>query len=164
MDSRYPWLKVTGSYCFERPTWTGGWQGAWCAPSSLPILVPAANVTEDSLSFHSTSLWDRAVSCSLEELYLFQQLHITSEEPPSCPHKMCRSVSMANIKPCFLTPLKEGPRESSLSKDRWMTEASANMVSYKSSSEMVYQLHYSWALFWVQQWVIRTDSIPLLRN
>jgi hypothetical protein len=35
MAGKYHWLKVTGFYCFEKPTRTGGWQGAWEPPPAL---------------------------------------------------------------------------------------------------------------------------------
>lgn len=106
------------------------------APSSRPIFVPAAYVTEESVSCHSpadtshiNSLWTsgtKRLHGSLEEFYLSQEPQVTSEEPPPCPHKMCRSVSTSDLKMCFLKPLKEGRRESSVSKDRLMTEVSAD--------------------------------------
>lgn len=42
---------------------------------------------------------------------------------------------MASLKPCFLKPLKKGLRERSPSQEGSVTEASAVMVSYRSSSE-----------------------------
>lgn len=71
---------------------------------------------------------------SLEELYLPQEPQVTSEQPPPCSRKMYRSVSMAYLKPCFLKPLREGPRERSLSQEGSMTEASTDTVSHRSSS------------------------------
>lgn len=72
---------------------------------------------------------------SLEELYLSQETQVTSEQPPPCSRKMCRSVSMAYLKPCFLKPLREGPRERSLPQEGSMTEASTDTVSHRSSPE-----------------------------
>lgn len=70
---------------------------------------------------------------SLDELYLSRKPQVASREPP---HKICKSISMANVKPCSLEPFKEGSRGRSLSQDCWMTEASAAVVSYRVSSEL----------------------------
>lgn len=67
---------------------------------------------------------------SLEELYLSREPQVASGEPPHHLHKICKSISMVNVK-----PFKEEPRERSLSQDCWMTEASAAVVSYRLSSE-----------------------------
>lgn len=72
---------------------------------------------------------------SLEELYLSREPQVASGEPPHRLHKLFKSISMANVKPCSLKPFKEEPRERSLSQDCWMTEASAAVVSYRVSSE-----------------------------
>ncbi|XP_041527559.1 rho GTPase-activating protein 9 isoform X2 [Microtus oregoni] len=103
---------------------------------SRPIFVPAAYMTEESLSCprpadstHNASLWSSGTKMfhgSLEELYLSQETQVTSEQPPPCSRKMCRSVSMAYLKPCFLKPLREGPRERSLPQEGSMTEASTD--------------------------------------
>ncbi|KAH0520412.1 Rho GTPase-activating protein 9 [Microtus ochrogaster] len=103
---------------------------------SRPIFVPAAYMTEESLSCprpadstHNASFWSPGTKMfhgSLEELYLSQETQITSEQPPPCSRKMCRSVSMAYLKPCFLKPLREGPRERSLPQEGSMTEASTD--------------------------------------
>ncbi|XP_052609529.1 rho GTPase-activating protein 9 isoform X1 [Peromyscus californicus insignis] len=102
------------------------------SPSSRPIFVPAAYMTEESLSCprpaeatHNASR-TKLFRGSLEELYLPQEPQVTSEQPPPCPHKMCRSVSMASLKPCFLKALKEGPRGRALSQEGSMTEARAD--------------------------------------
>lgn len=103
-------------------------------PSSRPVFVPAAYMTEESLSCrgpaeatHNASR-TKLFHGSLEEgLYLCQEPRVTSEQPLPCPHKMCRSVSMASLKPCFLKALKEGPRERSLSQEGSVTEARAHM-------------------------------------
>lgn len=107
-------------------------------PSSRPIFVPAAYMTEESLSCprpadatHSASLWSperKLFHGSLEEVYLPQEPWVTSEQPPPCPHNMCRSVSMARLKPCFLKPLEEGPGERSPSQEGSVTEARAVMT------------------------------------
>ncbi|KAM7328281.1 hypothetical protein ACRRTK_012373 [Alexandromys fortis] len=103
---------------------------------SRPIFVPAAYMTEESLSCprpadstHNASLWSPGTKMfhgSLEELYLSQETQVTAEQPPPCSRKMCRSVSMAYLKPCFLKPLREGPRERSLPQEGSMTEASTD--------------------------------------
>ncbi|MEJ1277300.1 Rho GTPase activating protein 9 [Cricetulus griseus] len=101
------------------------------SPSSRPIFVPAAYMTEESLSCprpvdasHNASLWSpgtKLVHSSLEEVHLSQEPRVSSE------HTMCRSVSMASLKPCFLKPLKKGLRERSPSQEGSVTEASAVM-------------------------------------
>ncbi|OBS58229.1 hypothetical protein A6R68_10669 [Neotoma lepida] len=106
-------------------------------PSSRPIFVPAAYMTEESFpcprpadATHNASCWSPETKLfhgSLEEFYLSQEPQVTSEQLPPCPHAMCRSVSMTSLKPCFLKPLKEGPRERSLSQEGSMTEACADM-------------------------------------
>lgn len=108
------------------------------SPSSRPIFVPAAYVTEESVSCHNpagsthnSSLWTPGTKLyrgSLEDLYLSQEHQVVSGQPPHCSHKMCRSVSMANVKLCSLKPFKEGPQERFLSQDCWRTEASAAAV------------------------------------
>lgn len=86
----------------------------------------------------STSLFPgtRLYRGSLEDLYLSQEHQVVPGQSPHCSHKMCRSVSMANVKLCSLKPFKEGPQERFLSQDGWRAEASAAaVVSYRASSE-----------------------------
>ncbi|KAL1775098.1 rho GTPase-activating protein 9 isoform X1 [Sigmodon hispidus] len=88
-------------------------------------------MTEESLSCprpadvtHNASLWSPGIKLfhgPLEELCLSQEPQVTSEQPPPHLHKMCTSVRMASLKPCFLKPLKEGPKERSLFQE--MTES-----------------------------------------
>lgn len=73
---------------------------------------------------------------SLEELYLSQDPQVASGRPLRSPHKMCKSIGMANVKACSLKSFREEPRERPLSQDCWMPEASAAaVVSYRAFSE-----------------------------
>nr|XP_020019288.1 rho GTPase-activating protein 9 isoform X2 [Castor canadensis] len=106
--------------------------------SSRPIFVPAAYMTEESIPSQSPtiitpnqSLWtpeSKLFHGSLEELHLSQSPQATSELPPPLPPKMCRSVSVANLRRSLLKPLQEGPSGRSLSLEDLLTEASPNMV------------------------------------
>uniref|UniRef100_A0A8C3WC75 Rho GTPase activating protein 9 n=1 Tax=Catagonus wagneri TaxID=51154 RepID=A0A8C3WC75_9CETA len=109
------------------------------APStSRPIFVPAAYMTEESSPSQSPtavtlsrSLWTpgpKLFSSSLEELHLCQEppdrAQLTSQHPPPLPPKMCRSVSVTNLKPTLQKPFQEGPSGRSLSQEDLLTEAS----------------------------------------
>ncbi|XP_071077110.1 rho GTPase-activating protein 9 isoform X3 [Desmodus rotundus] len=113
------------------------------APSnSRPIFVPAAYVTEESvLSQSSTtittrqSFWTHGPKLfpgSPEELHLSQatpgRAQTTSQQPPSLPPQMCRSVSATNLRPTLLTPFQDGPSGRSLSQEDLLTETRANMA------------------------------------
>ncbi|XP_021029554.1 rho GTPase-activating protein 9 isoform X1 [Mus caroli] len=97
--------------------------------SSRPIFVPAAYMTEESISCHNpadtnynSSLWTPGTKLyhgSLEELYLLQEPQVASGHPLHHPHKICKSVSTGNVKACSLKSFKEGPGERS---HWWMTE------------------------------------------
>ncbi|XP_058413802.1 rho GTPase-activating protein 9 isoform X1 [Diceros bicornis minor] len=113
------------------------------APSrSRPIFVPAAYVTEESISSQSPtattpspSIWTpgpKLFPGSLEKLHLSQEppgrAQATSEQPPPLPPKMCRSVSVTNLRPTLLQPFREGPSSRSLSQEDLLTESSADMA------------------------------------
>ncbi|XP_045685253.1 rho GTPase-activating protein 9 isoform X1 [Phyllostomus hastatus] len=113
------------------------------APSnSRPIFVPAAYMTEESVLSPSPttvttrqSLWTRGPKLfpgSPEELHLSQatpsRAQTTSQQPPSLPPKMCRSISATNLGPTLLTPFRDGPSGRSLSQEDLLTETSANMA------------------------------------
>ncbi|XP_004429361.1 PREDICTED: rho GTPase-activating protein 9 isoform X1 [Ceratotherium simum simum] len=113
------------------------------APSrSRPIFVPAAYVTEESISSQSPtattpspSIWTpgpKLFPGSLEKLHLSQEppgrAQATSEQPPPLPPKMCRSVSVTNLRPTLLQPFQEGPSSRSLSQEDLLTESSADMA------------------------------------
>ncbi|XP_007948217.1 rho GTPase-activating protein 9 [Orycteropus afer afer] len=113
------------------------------APSnSRPIFVPAAYVTEESTPskgpatiIPNRSCWtpgSKLFHGSLEELHLSQappnRVQAMSKEPPPLPQKVCRSVSVANLRPSLLKPLQEGPTGRSLSQGDLLTEAIANMA------------------------------------
>lgn len=108
------------------------------APStSRPIFVPAAYMTEESSPSQSPttgtpsrSLWTpgpKLFSGSLEELHLCQEppdrAQLTSEHPPPLPPKMCRSVSVTNLKGTLQKPFQEGPSGRSFSQEDLLTEA-----------------------------------------
>lgn len=80
---------------------------------------------------------------SLEELHLPQaplgKVQAMSEEPPPLPPKICRSVSVSNLRTSLLKPLQEGPSGRSLSQGDLLTEAIDNMVSHSSFLRMVGQ-------------------------
>ncbi|XP_077613685.1 rho GTPase-activating protein 9 isoform X1 [Crocuta crocuta] len=111
------------------------------APStSRPIFVPAAYMAEESISSQSPttitssqSLWipgPKLFPGSLEELHLSQEpsgrAQATSKQPPPLPPKMCRSVSVTNLRPTLQKPFQEGANGRSLSQENLLTEASAN--------------------------------------
>ncbi|XP_043420513.1 rho GTPase-activating protein 9 isoform X1 [Prionailurus bengalensis] len=111
------------------------------APStSRPIFVPAAYMAEESISSQrpttitsSQSLWipgPKLFPGSLEELHLSQEppdrTQATSKQPPPLPPKMCRSVSVTNLRPTLLKPFQEGASGRSLSQENLLTEANAN--------------------------------------
>ncbi|XP_048662556.1 rho GTPase-activating protein 9 isoform X7 [Marmota marmota marmota] len=109
------------------------------APStSRPIFVPAAYVTEESVPSQSTtiitpsqSLWTpgpKLFRGSLEKVHLSQAHQPTSEQPPPLPPKMCRSVSVANLRPSLLKPLQERPNGRSFSQENLLSKTSANMA------------------------------------
>ncbi|XP_003405201.2 rho GTPase-activating protein 9 isoform X2 [Loxodonta africana] len=113
------------------------------APSnSQPIFVPAAYVTEESTPSQSPTTITLSQSCwtpgsnlfhgSLEELHLPQaplgKVQAMSEEPPPLPPKICRSVSVSNLRTSLLKPLQEGPSGRSLSQGDLLTEAIDNMA------------------------------------
>ncbi|KAF6117405.1 Rho GTPase activating protein 9 [Phyllostomus discolor] len=110
--------------------------------NSRPIFVPAAYMTEESVLSPSPttvttrqSLWTRGPKLfpdSPEELHLSQatpsRAQTTSQQPPSLPPKMCRSVSATNLGPTLLMPFQDGPNGRSLSQEDLLTETSANMA------------------------------------
>ncbi|KAM5174247.1 rho GTPase-activating protein 9 isoform 1-T1 [Callospermophilus lateralis] len=109
------------------------------APStSRPIFVPAAYVTEESVPSQSTtiitpsqSLWTpgpKLFCGSLEKVHLSQAHQPTSEQPPPLPPKMCRSVSVANLRPSLLKPLQERPNGRSFSQEDLLSNTTANMA------------------------------------
>ncbi|XP_060051036.1 rho GTPase-activating protein 9 isoform X1 [Erinaceus europaeus] len=112
------------------------------APStSRPIFVPAAYMTEESLSSQnppaitpSQSLCTpgpKLLPGSLEELHLSLSstggTQATSELPPPLPPKMCRSVSVTDLESTLLQPLQEGQSGRSLSQEDLLTEANTRM-------------------------------------
>nr|XP_008531791.1 PREDICTED: rho GTPase-activating protein 9 [Equus przewalskii] len=113
------------------------------APStSRPIFVPAAYVTEESISSQSPTtitpsqtLWTpgpKLFPGSLEKLHLSREApgraQATSEQPPPLPPKMCRSVSVTNLRPTLRQPFQEGPSGRSLSQEDLLMESSADMA------------------------------------
>ncbi|XP_053412206.1 rho GTPase-activating protein 9 isoform X2 [Nycticebus coucang] len=110
--------------------------------TSRPIFIPAAYVTEESTPYQnpttvapSPSLWTpepKLFHSSLEELHMSQALpdraQATSEQPPPLPPKMCRSVSVANLRASPLKPTQEGPSGRSLSQEDLLSEAKASMT------------------------------------
>ncbi|KAI4577833.1 hypothetical protein MJT46_019364 [Ovis ammon polii x Ovis aries] len=113
------------------------------APStSRPVFVPAAYMIEESSPSHSPrtitpsqSLWTpgpKLFPGSLEEMNLCQEppgrAQATSEQPPPLPPKMCRSVSVTNLRPSLLKPFQAGPSGRSLSQENLLTETDANMA------------------------------------
>nr|XP_031531617.1 rho GTPase-activating protein 9 isoform X2 [Vicugna pacos] len=113
------------------------------APStSRPIFVPAAYMTEEPSPSQSPnsitpsqSLWTpgpQLLPGSMEELPLCQEppgrAQASSKQPPPLPTKMCRSVSVTNLRPTLLKPFREGPSERSLSQEDLLTVASANVA------------------------------------
>lgn len=78
---------------------------------------------------------------SLEEMNLCQEppgrAQATWEQPPPLPPKMCRSVSVTNLRPGLLKPPQEGPSGRSLSQEDLLTETDADMVSHGTSLEQL---------------------------
>lgn len=99
-----------------------------CPPPTLPI---------------SLFLGPKLFPGSLEELHLSQEppgrAQATSKQPPPLPPKMCRSVSVTNLRPTLLKPFQEGASGRSLSQENLLTEVNADPVSH-SSSECSQQL------------------------
>ncbi|XP_006513632.1 rho GTPase-activating protein 9 isoform X1 [Mus musculus] len=112
-------------------------------PSSRPIFVPAAYMTEESICCHNpadttynSSLWTPGTKLyhgSLEELYLPQEPQVASGQPLHHPHKMCKSVSTGNVKACSLKSFKEGPGERS---HWWMTEVAVKPGSMEQTETL----------------------------
>ncbi|XP_031318145.1 rho GTPase-activating protein 9 isoform X2 [Camelus dromedarius] len=113
------------------------------APStSRPIFVPAAYMTEEPSPSQSPnsitpsqSLWTpgpQLLPGSMEELPLCQEppgrAQASSKQPPPLPTKICRSVSVTNLRPTLLKPFREGPSERSLSQEDLLTAASADVA------------------------------------
>nr|XP_040136363.1 rho GTPase-activating protein 9 isoform X3 [Ictidomys tridecemlineatus] len=79
----------------------------------------------------SQSLWTpgpKLFRGSLEKVHLSQAHQPTSEQPPPLPPKMCRSVSVANLRPSLLKPLQERPNGRSFSQEDLLSKTSANMA------------------------------------
>ncbi|EPY82939.1 rho GTPase-activating protein 9 [Camelus ferus] len=83
----------------------------------------------------SQSLWTpgpQLLPGSMEELPLCQEppgrAQASSKQPPPLPTKMCRSVSVTNLRPTLLKPFREGPSERSLSQEDLLTAASADVA------------------------------------
>ncbi|XP_054984136.1 rho GTPase-activating protein 9 [Sorex araneus] len=104
--------------------------------TSRPVFVPAAYMTEESIpsqNASSQSLWvpgPKLLPGSLEELHLPQSppggpAQATSEQPPPLPPKMCRSVSVTNLRSPLLRTFQEAPSGRSLSQEDLLEEASA---------------------------------------
>lgn len=78
---------------------------------------------------------------SLEEMSLCQEppgrAQATWEQPPPLPPKMCRSVSVTNLRPSLLKPFQEGPSGRPLSQENLLTETDAHMVSHSTSLEQL---------------------------
>ncbi|XP_036886087.1 rho GTPase-activating protein 9 isoform X2 [Sturnira hondurensis] len=113
------------------------------APSnSRPIFVPAAYMMEEPVLSPSPTtvttrqfLWTHGPKLfpgSPEERHLSQatpgRAQTTSQQPPSLPPKMCRSVSATSLRPTLPTPFQGGPSGRSLSQEDLLTETSANMA------------------------------------
>ncbi|KAG8514199.1 Rho GTPase-activating protein 9 [Galemys pyrenaicus] len=111
------------------------------APStSRPIFVPAAYMIEESVlpqspttSHSSQTLWmpgPKSFPGSLRELHLSQAPlggdQATSEQPPPLPPKICRSVSVTNLRPTILTPFQEGHSARSRSQEDLLREPTTN--------------------------------------
>uniref|UniRef100_A0A452V1F6 SH3 domain-containing protein n=1 Tax=Ursus maritimus TaxID=29073 RepID=A0A452V1F6_URSMA len=116
-------------------------------PTSRPIFVPAAYMTEESIPSRSPStispsqsLWTPGPELchgSPEELHVSQEppggTQTTSRQPPPLPPKMCRSVSVTNLRPTLPKPFQEGASGRSLSQEDLLPEANANTVSHSPS-------------------------------
>ncbi|XP_066225486.1 rho GTPase-activating protein 9 isoform X2 [Saccopteryx leptura] len=113
------------------------------APStSRPIFVPAAYMIEESILPQSPttittrqSLWTcgpKLFPGSREEMHLSQatpgRAQTIPQQPPSLPPKICRSVSVTNLRSTFLKPFQDGQSGRSLSQKDLLTEASANVA------------------------------------
>ncbi|XP_023613763.1 rho GTPase-activating protein 9 isoform X4 [Myotis lucifugus] len=113
------------------------------APStSRPIFVPAAYMTEESICSQSPatiatrqSRWTHGPELfpgSLEALPPSQattgRAQSTSQQPPSLPPKIYRSVSVTNLRPTLLKPSQDGQSGRSLSREDLLTEANANVA------------------------------------
>ncbi|KAM8803830.1 rho GTPase-activating protein 9 isoform 2-T2 [Rhynchonycteris naso] len=113
------------------------------APStSRSIFVPAAYMIEESIlpqsqttSTTRQSLWTHGPNLfpgSREELHLSQatpgRAQNTPQQPPSLPPKICRSVSVTNLRSTFLKPFQDGQSGRSLSQKDLLTEASADVA------------------------------------
>ncbi|XP_037370951.1 rho GTPase-activating protein 9 [Talpa occidentalis] len=111
------------------------------APSaSRPIFVPAAYMIEESTppqspttSPPSQALWKpgpKLFPGSLEELHLPQSPpggdQAAFKQPPPLPPKMCRSVSVTNLRPAVLQPLQQGRGGRSRSQEDLLREAPAD--------------------------------------
>ncbi|XP_027451622.1 rho GTPase-activating protein 9 isoform X3 [Zalophus californianus] len=109
-------------------------------PTSRPIFVPAAYMTEESIPSQSPtintpsqSLWTpgpKLFHGSMEEWHLSQEppgrTQTTSKQPPPLPPKMCRSISVTNLRPTVLKPFQERTSGRSFSQEDLLPEASAN--------------------------------------
>ncbi|ELK35086.1 Rho GTPase-activating protein 9 [Myotis davidii] len=110
--------------------------------TSRPIFVPAAYMTEESICSQSPttiatrqSRWTHAPELfpgSLEALHPPQatagRAQSTSQQPPSLPPKIYRSVSVTNLRPTLLKPSQDGQSGRSLSREDLLTEANANVA------------------------------------
>ncbi|XP_061060514.1 rho GTPase-activating protein 9 isoform X1 [Eubalaena glacialis] len=111
-------------------------------PASRPIFIPAAYMTEEFSPSQSPTTITPSQSLrtpgpklfpgSLEETHLSQETpgraQATSEQPPPLPPKMCRSISVTNLRPSLLKNFQEGPSRRSLSQEDLLTEADVNMA------------------------------------
>ncbi|XP_059792270.1 rho GTPase-activating protein 9 isoform X2 [Balaenoptera ricei] len=111
-------------------------------PTSRPIFIPAAYMTEEFSPSQSPTTITPSQSLrtpgpklfpgSLEETHLSQETpgraQATSEQPPPLPPKMCRSISVTNLRPSLLKNFQEGPSRRSLSQEDLLTEADVNMA------------------------------------
>lgn len=112
------------------------------APPILPVSRQNTGASQDHASDHvpvlpiSLSAGPKLFLGSLEKLHLSQETpgraQATSQQPPPLPPKMCRSVSVTDLKSTPLKPFQEGPSGRSLSQEDLLTEASANVVSHSS--------------------------------
>ncbi|XP_045444139.1 rho GTPase-activating protein 9 isoform X2 [Pipistrellus kuhlii] len=108
--------------------------------ASRPVFVPAAYVTEESICSPSPTtvttrqpLWTRGPKGfpgSVEELHPPQatpgRAQSASQQPPSLPPTICRSVSVSNLRPTLPKPSQDGQSRRSLSRENLLTEANAN--------------------------------------
>ncbi|KAM4882298.1 rho GTPase-activating protein 9 isoform 2-T4 [Thomomys bottae] len=106
--------------------------------TSRPIFVPAAYMTEEPVPSQSPttvtpsqSPWTTGPKLfhgSLEELHPAPVPRATSEHPPPLPTKICKSVSIASLRPRLQQPLQKGPSRRTLSQGHLLTEADVNLV------------------------------------